>query len=124
MSATSSRPTPANDALSAKPHFINATQVYALSFPYDRKIQRSRGKLDKRANRLCSARSQYIVISDRLLQHSPHPLHVVSRKSPIPLSIDISQFQHLLLVMSDTSETKGHFPSDELFGAQRAFMIE
>lgn len=70
------------------------------------------------------ARSQYKVLRRRLLQHTPHALHVVLRVAPISSRIDVPQVQAMLLSKADLRCRTRNFARDKRPAPTWALVVE
>lgn len=75
-------------------------------------------------DRVRLARSQHKVLRRRLLQHTPHALHVVLRVTPISPRINVTQVQTMLLSKADLRRRTGNFARDKRPSTAWALVVE
>src|SRR5688500_20170050 len=75
-------------------------------------------------HRVCLASGNYVIVSLVLLQHLPHRLDVLSRVTPIPLGVEISKVEFLLLACFDSSHRARDLAGNESLPTTGAFVIE
>ena len=59
-----------------------------------------------------------------MLEHSPHPLHVLAGLPPVSLGIKVAKKQFLLQACFDSASSPRDLSSDERFTATLRFMVE
>jgi hypothetical protein len=82
------------------------------------------GALDEFAHRMFFAGGKHIVVGLVLLEHHPHPFHIVAGMTPITLGIQVAEKKPILYAELDGRNRTGDLAGDERLAAGRAFVVE
>lgn len=83
-----------------------------------------KGQLTKAANRDHGSCGHHIVVGLVLLQHAPHGLDIISRKSPVPLCVEVAKEQFVLQAQFDAPNGPGDFSCDKCFTPSWRLVVE
>ncbi len=73
---------------------------------------------------MCFASCNYIIIRFFLLKHQPHSFDIITSKSPISLSFEISKIESFLKSFFNSSCRPSYLSSNKGFSSSRRLMVK